>query len=206
MRRTRVSTFLLGVLLLCAPPPSVWPAQKSATKNRRARGAVAAFEYCRRVDSLDEGDEQRSFALNKETQRWEEVRLKAGDEVFNVATVSFVSGGPARVEAYFSGPSGDWTHFVNYCFRPDGTLAEIEATLNTFLGHLTVKRQNLYDSRGKLLRANKQIFKLGTRVPTTLPDKTTGEFIDRPPPVYRKVAELPFRRLLLKSKPSARKS
>jgi hypothetical protein len=38
------------------------------------------------------------------------------------------------VTTFTTSSSGEWGHFVDYCFRADGTLALTRSTLNTFLG------------------------------------------------------------------------
>ena len=91
----------------------------------------------------------------------------------------------------FSSPSGDWAHYISYYFRDDGSLAKIQATLNTFYGDISVVRHRYYDSNGKLLKSTKNFLDLQTRKP-----KKPVEFIENPIPVYLNVSGLPFSKLL----------
>jgi hypothetical protein len=94
----------------------------------------------------------------------------------------------------FTGSSGDWYHYIDYYFRADGTLAKIHAQLNTFAspdGGISVVRDKLYSSGGKLLHAATRYRDLQSQQP-----RERGEFMDQPIPVYKTVRDLPFLRLL----------
>jgi len=91
----------------------------------------------------------------------------------------------------FTSPSGDWAHFINYYFRQDGSLAKIEAQLNTFYGDLSVIRHRYYDAKGGLIKSTRKFLDLQTKKP-----KKPGDFMDNEIPLYKTVAELPFHKLL----------
>ena len=57
----------------------------------------------------------------------------------------------------FTSPSGDWNHFINYYFRENGSLAKIDAQLNTFEGNVSVVRQRYYNSNWTLDLINSNV-------------------------------------------------
>lgn len=92
----------------------------------------------------------------------------------------------------FTSPSGDWAHLIMYYFRSDGSLAKIEAQLNTFYGDVSIVRDQYYNSRGVRISSTQKFLDLKTQKPKKKP----GDYFDQPVPVYRKVSELPFHKLL----------
>ena len=78
-----------------------------------------------------------------------------------------------------------------YYFREDGSLAKIQAQLNSFYGDISVVRDQYYDPSGRLLKTTRKFLDLRTQKP-----KKPEEFVDNPIPIYRKVTALPFRKLL----------
>ena len=91
----------------------------------------------------------------------------------------------------FTSDSGDWYHFIKYYYRPDGTLAKIQARLNTFYGNVSVLRDRYYDTNGKLLKSTQRYLDMQTQKPVKKAD-----FHDNPIPMYARVSALPFRKLL----------
>lgn len=91
----------------------------------------------------------------------------------------------------FSG-SGDWAHYLNYYFRPDGSLAKIEADLDTFYGNAIVERQFYFVKNGELIRRTKRVSDLKTHKPK----KLNEDFIDEEVYLFKKVSKLPFASLL----------
>src|SRR5580765_6456185 len=51
---------------------------------------------------------------------------------YTQAFVSTTAAGMVFVEMFFTSRSGDWAHYSDLCYRPDGTLARAVDTLNTF--------------------------------------------------------------------------
>jgi hypothetical protein len=91
----------------------------------------------------------------------------------------------------FTSGSGDWYHFIKYYYRGDGTLAKIQARLNTFAGNVSVLRDRYYDTNGKLLKSTRRYLDLQTHKPVKKAD-----FHDDPIPMFSKASALPFHRLL----------
>ena len=108
------------------------------------------------------------------------------------AAVWTKNGKPVVAKLALTSPSGDWMHFINYYYREDGTLAKIQAQLNTFYGDVSVVREQYFQSSGKVIRSTTRYLDLHTRKPLRKPK----DFFDQEVPVYKTVSELPFAKLL----------
>ena len=108
-------------------------------------------------DPMKEG-EWREFRQEQEPE------LKRGveaGEIFSTAEVWKYSDGSLRILMALSSASGDWIHYLDYCFRPDGTVARSVSTLNNFnayndehddIGPISRKNDRVFDRCGKELR------------------------------------------------------
>jgi len=108
------------------------------------------------------------------------------------ATVWLVPGGVIYVDIFFQSESGDWAHFVDYCYRGDGTLARTFSTYNTFLSDeedgVSRVRTRHYDAHGKQVGRSKQkVLNLQTKKPFP-----KARFADEPEPLYPEIESLPF--------------
>ncbi len=65
----------------------------------------------------------------------------------------------------FQSESGDWANYVEYCYRPDGTLIHLHALLNTFHGDMRVVRDSSYDYTGVQTAHSQVTYELGTLKP-----------------------------------------
>jgi len=92
----------------------------------------------------------------------------------------------------YTSQSGDWAHMVTYYFREDGTLAKIEAQLNTFYGDVSVVRNQYFNNVGVRISNSERILDLKTQKPVKKP----ADYFDQPVTVFKKVSELPFYKLL----------
>lgn len=109
-------------------------------------------------------------------------------ESYTVAYVWLKEGKVIGVNFTYSSPSGDWAHYAEHVFRPDGSVAEIRKELRTFLGDVIVVRTTVYDPAGKELKISKEFFDLENQKPIP----PTDNFQDVDVPVYKKVGEIPF--------------
>jgi hypothetical protein len=129
----------------------------------------------------------------KEFKNENEMDAAGTGENLNVqAKVWAVDQKIAGAKLFFTSPSGDWAHFVDYYFRPDGSLAKIRGQLNTFYGNVSVIRSQYYSASGKLLQSSTTYFDLTTHRRKRKP----VDFFDQPVPVYPSVDRLPFNNLL----------
>lgn len=92
----------------------------------------------------------------------------------------------------FTSQSGDWAHLITYYFREDGSLAKIEAQLNTFYGDVSVVRNQYFNNAGARISNSERILDLKTQKPVKKP----ANYFDQPVTVFKNVADLPFYKLL----------
>ena len=133
-------------------------------------------------------------SYNDNAPRWREFKNESEAEKHELYSTAYVWSRDANivgVNLTLSSPSGDWAHYVTYYFRKDGSLAKIEAQLNTFYGDVSVVRQQYFDNRGVRLRTTRRVLDLKTKKP-----KKSADYMDQDVPVYRKLSELPFSKLL----------
>ena len=151
---------------------------------------AAASAYCQDVERLTQ-QSPSSMRFGADAQAWREYYDNA--ETFNDAAYVWLREGKiVAVNLTQQNESGDWVHYVNHCFRPDGSLARLKAVFNTFHGNMSVERERVYDSRGRLLRSRTKYLDLKERKPRRPgPDYKEHEFT-----VFRSVKELPFLALL----------
>lgn len=95
----------------------------------------------------------------------------------------------------FSSPSGDWAHYIYHYFREDGTVAKVEAQLNTFYGNMTVLRRFYFNPKGSLLRKTTKYRDLETQKPKKSEEQ---DFYDDEVKIFKKANKLPFAVLLRK--------
>jgi hypothetical protein len=182
MKRLLIVTFIL--LSACLPALS--------QINRSAIGEIDT--YTKGIDRfIKSKPKSRLFRDVSTSQKsnWREVRAKQAEGLYETAEVWTREGKVVAANFALSSPSGDWMHFINYYFRADGSLAKIEAQLNTFYGNVSVLRKRYYDANRKQLKATERYLDLETRKAVKPPD-----FIDHQIPMYSRVATLPFGRLL----------
>lgn len=92
------------------------------------------------------------------------------------------------VDVLFQNQFGDSTQSVEYCFRPDGTLAELHSDLKSFHGGLRVVREITFDDAGTQIAKTTQSSDLESGEPKKIPP----DFWDFPPPIFLRVSDLPF--------------
>jgi hypothetical protein len=97
------------------------------------------------------------------------------------------------VSMYFQDPSSAWAHVVDYCFRPDGSLARLQGTYNSYAvtvaGHAGVRRRRTtyFDDAGAAVKTEARAFDVDN-------DRPLGElpFTDEADPLYPALRALPF--------------
>lgn len=162
--------------------------------------------YIKRLDALGKkaGDPHMVFAdgsdYNENKPKWRRYNSKKefekAQETGEFHGIAFVWRKGARIvmtNFTFDSPSGDWAHFVYHYFREDGTLAKVEARLNTFYGNMTILREFYFARNGKLLRKTVKYLDLQTQKPKNPKD---GDFFDNEVKIFKKTGNLPFAALL----------
>ena len=207
MKRTLLISGLMALML--ATPfarASLTVAQQGASLSASPlTGKAAEIEaYAKEIDSYIKSNPKpvRLFAdTSSETdkaEQWREFKSEkerdgAGENLNSRADVWTRNGKVVGANFTFQTPSGDWTQFVMYYFRSDGTLAKIASTLNTFHGGITVNREDYYNPKGTFLRGTTHCQDLKTQK-----TKPCADFQDQPAPLYQKINQLPFYSLLKK--------
>lgn len=96
--------------------------------------------------------------------------------------------GVTFVEAFFQSDSGDWGEVVDYCYRPDESLARIEVTSNNFAaGGIRSLEIRYFDNTGKAMKTQRQVFDMETGKSISL-----QKFLAPSTPSYANVKALPF--------------
>lgn len=182
----------------------------SAQTNKKAE-IKRIDAYSKRLDALSEKAVEPDLVFadasdyNENKPKWrrynskkEFEKARETSEFHNIAFVWRKSGRIVRANFTFDSPSGDWVHFVFHYFREDGTLAKVEAQLNTFNGNMTVLRDFYFDRNGKLLRKTTKYLDLQTKKPKNL--KEVGDFYDNEVRIFKKTGNLPFASQLRKKR------
>jgi hypothetical protein len=210
MNQTRMSFRSLALLLALLALPAIVSAQQGGAtlSPSQPTGKVAEIEtYAKGLDQYIKSNEKtaRIFAdtasgTTGEAAKWREFQTKkeredadTGENLNENAYVWMRNGKIIGANFTFQSPSRDWVHYVMYYFRNDGTLAKTSSTLNTFMGDITVIRDDYYDSKGTLLKGTTHCKDLKTQR-----SKPCGNFQEQPTPFYKTVNQLPFYSLLKK--------
>ena len=195
MKKVTLSLLLVLCLLLLFAFPV------SAAQTRRAQ-LVEINSHVAEVDRFMKRNPKarRIFAeVTTESEndaKWREFKTKREfDKLDEWDESAFVWTRSEKVIAAaftFTSQSGDWAHLVTYYFREDGTLAKIEAQLNTFYGDVSVVRNQYFNNVGVRISNSERILDLKTQKPVKKP----ADYFDQPVTVFKKVSELPFYKLL----------
>ncbi len=120
-------------------------------------------------------------------------KAREAEEVYTIAYIWQKNGKTVAVNFTYSSPSGDWVQFVLGTYRADGTLAKVDARLNTFYGDASVLRTFYFDAKGKKL---KETVKYQDLQSDETFDPKTRDFYDQEVEIYKTVNTLPFANLL----------
>jgi hypothetical protein len=185
--------------------PQSSPAPPTRSPSAREKAEVSTIEsYAKEVDRFIDANPKslRIYAnvasgIEKAQDEWHEFKNEKeregadnGDNLNENAYVWLRRGKVVIVRFTFQSPSRDWAHFITYYFREDGSLAKIEAQLNTFFGDMSVNRESWYSPEGNVLRSTLRYLDLKTKKRK----KPGTDFQDEPVPLYRRVENLPFLR------------
>jgi hypothetical protein len=109
--------------------------------------------------------------------------------------------GVLYVVMFFQSGSGDWAQYADHCFRPDGTLARVTDTFNTFeagdddsqgISRIRIK---YFSPDGTMLQKKSRLLDLQTRKPVK------RRYMDQDDVAYARVSDVPFFELLKDVKP-----
>lgn len=183
-------SFLAGVLI----------AQSIDTVDEIDKWVKQQDAYAKRSLPRVYGDAASYDAKKPQWRRYSSVKALEKARVENLYEVALVyprePASPLRVDFSLSSPSGDWAQYNTYYFRPDGPLAKLDSTHNTFYGNVRIHRILWFGREGTILKKVLAYRELGTEKRI---DKPTTDYFNRQPPVYRAPANLPFAHLLSSS-------
>jgi hypothetical protein len=171
-----------------------------------SNGISSIEAYCKQLDQFvkNNPDSFRIFAnigsgLQGRKDIWREFKTDEernnadnGENLNDNVRVWLKSGSIIIADCLFQSPSRDWTLYVTYYFREDGSLAKLHSVLNTFYGHISAIRDRYYSPSGNLLRSSAQYFDLGTKKRK----KPGKDFQDEHIPEYLNSKNLPCSDLL----------
>ncbi len=109
--------------------------------------------------------------------------------IYDIAEVWTLPSGILFVSMYLTSESGDWASFIDYCYRPNGSLARIESDYRFLPGGGTRRiRTQIFSLDGKISSQYRRLFDIKTGKLLT----TTSFPRDRDDPVYLTPSSLPF--------------
>lgn len=118
--------------------------------------------------------------------------LSKSDRPPNTEAVVRTVRGTTMVSMYFQDASVNWAHLVDYCYRPNGSLARVAGTFNTLSARpagegLRRRRTTYFDDDGQVIATKASLLELDADRPRR--DET---FVDQADPVYPALRALPF--------------
>ncbi|HEV7698944.1 MAG TPA: hypothetical protein VGO43_01810 [Pyrinomonadaceae bacterium] len=180
-----------GILTLCSSSA----AQSTAVEIDKYVRSVKKTEGARnRTIVADTATEEqtkahwRVFPTEKALDRFREK-----SETYSIAYNWKLNGKLATSHFTDFSASGDWTEYTFHYFRPDGTIAKVEAELRTFYGDWIVIRHYYFDPAGKQIKKTSKYLDLTTNKPKKptpeMPDVDAGVFAVT---FYKRTNKLPF--------------
>lgn len=202
-----VSILAFATLIVTQTPSAAKPTTKPSE--------VAAIDaYCKELDAFKNRKHNRARILGAEVDqtdvpKWKEFRSRrARGEALNyildnVADAWMKNGKLVIAELNFETNSGDWSKFVQYYFRDDGSLAKMHTTFAGFMvfsehGGGRIVQERIYNSNGKLLQKRLHCFELEKKHRRI---KCSGDYSNYDGEYYGRAQNLAFYGLL-KSGPS----
>ena len=164
---------------------------------------VEVREVCQRASGLIDARKTDVVVVASGEKTWSRIesleQLPHGDGFIpDAARVHLAGGRVLMVEYWVQTPSGDWQNRSEHFFREDGTLAFVlEQHLTYNVGSeeaprpLTIESRRYFDRAGKKVRSMQKTVAPGGKV---FPTGSANP--DRNAPVFMRVRDLPFAKLL----------
>jgi hypothetical protein len=184
---------LIALVLLLSFRAAAQTPITSATPTTSDAQVSEIKKYTTEVDRFSKARKFRTFGIFYKGDKgsWRELKGKSDQQLDESCDVWTRDGKVVLAFFGFTSGSGDWYHFIKYYYREDGTLAKIQARLNTFAGNVSVLRDRYYDTNGKLLKSTRRYLDLQTHKPVK-----KANFHDDPIPMFSNTSALPFHSLL----------
>lgn len=140
-------------------------------------------------------DQSGATISKTEKAQWKEYKsakardaAATSDNLYDTADVWLRNGKIVLAHFQNGSPSGDWAQFVGYCFRIDGSLAEIHNSFRTFYGSVRIEKTDTFDPRGKMLTSMMHCYDLQS----SKPKRCGGSYKQYEAEVFRTSRQLPF--------------
>ena len=210
--RKKKASVVAAVISILALVTLIVAQRPGAAKPRTESSEVVAIDvYCKELDDFKNSGRNRAHILGAELNqtevpKWKEFKSRRarGKTFFeDVADVWMKNGKLVVAELNSETNSGDWSKFVQYYFRDDGTLAKMRTTFAGFMvfsehGGGRIVQERIYNSNGKLLQKRLHCFELEKKHRRI---KCWGDYSNYDGTYYRRAQNLVFYGLL-KSGPS----
>jgi hypothetical protein len=123
-------------------------------------------------------------------------------DLFYQASVWTPASGSVLVQTVETSFSGDWGLTVVYCFRPSGTLAQVTSELRMLPSQVMTRQSITCDEKGRRIsrRTTRQDLETGAELGAEQA-RAARAYEVIPTPLYKRVADLPFYRLLARARP-----
>ena len=209
IRQNKASVGAAVVSILAFATLSVAQAPSAAKLTARPSEVAAIDAYCKKLEAFKNSKRNRVRILGAgadetDVPKWKEFKSRRAREealnsiLDNVADVWMNNGKLMIAELNFETNSGDWSKFVQYYFRDDGTLAKMRATFAGFMvfsehGGGRIVQERIYSSTGKLLQKRLDCFELEKKNRRI---KCSGDYSNYDGTYYRRAQNLPFYGLL----------
>lgn len=116
-------------------------------------------------------------------------KMARGSAIYETAEVWTLPSGILFVSMYLTSSSGDWSNFIDYCYRPNGSLAWMESDYRFLPGEgIRRIRTRVFSLDGKVSSQDIRFIHLSTGKPTT----NARLVMDYEDPVYLTPTHLPF--------------
>lgn len=135
----------------------------------------------------------QKFASEKELDKFRE-----RSETYSIAYCWRRGGKFALATFTFFSGSGDWTNYVSYYYRPNGTLAKVDVEYRTFYGDLILEQDVYFNTAGKQIKKTQRVLDLRSHKPVKQTKeireqvRSMAEEID----FFKSTSKLPFAKLL----------
>jgi hypothetical protein len=207
-RQTKASVVSAVVCILAFATPIIAQTPSAAKLTTKPSEVAAIDAYAKGLDAFKNNKRNHTLFFGAEgdkpeVQKWKQFKSsRAREEAFNsimdnVADVWMKNGKPVIAEFNFETNSGDWSQFVQYYFRDDGSLAKMRTTFAGFMvlsehgGRIVQER--IYSPNGKLLQKRLNCFELEKK---HHPIKCSGDYSKYDGTYYRRAQDLAFYGLL----------
>jgi len=163
-------------------PPGGAPAADSAEDDDAVGKRCAGIRDAQgtRIDRFLFEEDSRGGA------RWTRVQ-ELPDFAPQLASLFLIGGKLFAADMVRNSPSGDWFQQLAYCYRDDGSLLSLTATLNTFHGQKKVVDKLRFDRSGARTSSEREVFDLQSGKPV---QAEPGSFMEIEPRIYLKASDL----------------